>query len=45
MSETLNRLAAVIESRKLANGGNPEQSYVARLFAKGDDAIQKKIGE
>ncbi|MEO6351774.1 MAG: phosphoribosyl-ATP diphosphatase [Oxalobacteraceae bacterium] len=45
MSETLNRLAAVIESRKLANGGNPEQSYVARLFAKGDDAILKKIGE
>lgn len=45
MSETLNRLAAVIESRKLANGGNPEKSYVARLFAKGDDAILKKIGE
>lgn len=45
MSTTLNRLAAVIESRKLANGGNPDQSYVARLFAKGDDAILKKIGE
>ncbi len=45
MSETLNRLAAVIESRKLANGGNPEKSYVSRLFAKGDDAILKKIGE
>ena len=38
-------LVAVKRSRKLANGGNPEQSYVARLFAKGDDAILKKIGE
>ena len=45
MSETLKRLAEVIESRKLANGGNPEKSYVAKLFAKGDDAILKKIGE
>jgi phosphoribosyl-ATP pyrophosphohydrolase len=45
MSETLNRLAQIIESRKLANGGDPEKSYVARLFAKGDDAILKKIGE
>ncbi len=39
------RLAAVIESRKAANGGDPAASYVARLFAKGDDAILKKIGE
>lgn len=45
MSETLKRLADVIESRKPANGGDPEKSYVARLFAKGDDAILKKIGE
>jgi phosphoribosyl-ATP pyrophosphohydrolase len=45
MSVTLNRLAAVIESRKPENGGNPETSYVARLFSKGDDAILKKIGE
>ena len=45
MSDTLKRLASVIESRKPANGGDPEQSYVARLFAKGDDAILKKIGE
>ena len=45
MSDTLNRLAEVIESRKLANGGDPEKSYVSRLFAKGDDAILKKIGE
>lgn len=45
MSEILNRLASVIESRKIAHGGNPETSYISRLFAKGDDAILKKIGE
>ena len=42
---TLQRLAAIIESRKPANGGDPATSYVARLFSKGDDAILKKIGE
>lgn len=41
----MQRLAAIIETRKPANGGDPDQSYVARLFAKGDDAILKKIGE
>jgi phosphoribosyl-ATP pyrophosphohydrolase len=45
MSITLERLAQVIESRKLENGGDPDKSYVARLFKKGDDAILKKIGE
>jgi phosphoribosyl-ATP pyrophosphohydrolase len=45
MSDTLKRLAAAIESRKPANGGDPDKSYVARLFVKGDDAILKKIGE
>ena len=45
MSVTLARVAAVIESRKPANGGDPAASYVAKLFAKGDDAILKKIGE
>ena len=44
-NDTLARLAAVLESRKIANGGNPEASYVARLFAKGPDAFLKKIGE
>lgn len=43
--QVLQHLAAIIESRKLANGGDPDKSYVARLFAKGDDAILKKIGE
>jgi phosphoribosyl-ATP pyrophosphohydrolase len=41
-NDTLARLAAVIESRKQ---GDPEKSYVARLFHKGNDAILKKIGE
>lgn len=40
--EMLDRLAAVIESRKQAD---PASSYVARLFAKGDDAMLKKVGE
>ncbi|MFZ6656522.1 phosphoribosyl-ATP diphosphatase [Undibacterium sp. TJN19] len=41
----LQRLAEIIEGRKLVNGGDPDKSYVARLFSKGDDAILKKIGE
>ena len=45
MSDTLRRLGEVLESRKLANGGDPDKSYIARLFNKGDDAILKKIGE
>ncbi len=45
MSDILNRLAEVIESRKPAAGGDPEKSYIARLFSKGDDAILKKVGE
>jgi phosphoribosyl-ATP pyrophosphohydrolase len=44
-SDTLARLAAVIEGRKPANGGDPEKSYVARLLHKGPDAFLKKIGE
>ena len=43
--DTLQRLAEVIESRKPANGGDPEKSYVARLLHKGPDAFLKKIGE
>src|SRR5689334_9967080 len=41
-AETLERIAAAINERK---GGDPEKSYVAKLFAKGDDAMLKKIGE
>jgi phosphoribosyl-ATP pyrophosphohydrolase len=43
MSEdTLKRLTATLEARKSAS---PQTSYVANLYAKGLDAILKKIGE
>src|SRR3989442_4605994 len=42
MSDILERLADVVESRK---AGDPEKSYVSRLFARGPDAILKKVGE
>jgi len=41
-NDTLARLAAVIEQRRRAD---PASSYVARLVAKGPDAVLKKIGE
>jgi len=44
-NDSLARLAAVIDSRKPEAGGDPDKSYVARLFSKGTDAILKKIGE
>jgi phosphoribosyl-ATP pyrophosphohydrolase len=44
-ADSLAALAAVIESRLPARGGNPEASYVARLLHKGPDAFLKKIGE
>jgi len=44
-ADPLARLADVIESRKPANGGNPQASYVARLLHQGPDAFLKKIGE
>ena len=44
-TDALARLAAVIESRLPAQGGDPETSYVARLLYKGPDAFLKKIGE
>ena len=42
MSDTLQRLAEVLERRKSAE---PASSYVAGLYAKSLDAILKKIGE
>lgn len=42
MSDVLEKLAAVLESRK---GADPQSSYVAGLYAKGLDAVLKKIGE
>ena len=44
-NDSLQRLAQTIESRKPANGGDPDASYVARLLHKGPDAFLKKIGE
>ena len=41
--ETLERIAATIDERKTA--GDADKSYVAQLFAKGEDAMLKKIGE
>lgn len=42
MSDTLDRLAQVLEERKQAD---PDSSYVAKLYHKGLDSILKKIGE
>ena len=41
-NDTLARLARTIAERR---GGDPARSYVARLHAKGLDAILKKVGE
>lgn len=40
--DVLQQLAQVLEERKQAE---PDSSYVAKLYAKGLDAILKKIGE
>ena len=40
--DTLDRLADVIASRR---GADPDRSYVARLFSRGEDAMLKKVGE
>jgi phosphoribosyl-ATP pyrophosphohydrolase len=42
MSDILKKLAQALEARK---GAAPDGSYVAGLYAKGLDAILKKIGE
>jgi len=42
MSEILQQLAQILELRKLESA---DKSYVASLYAKGLDAILKKIGE
>ena len=44
-TDALARLAAIIESRRPGQGGDPETSYVARLLHRGPDAFLKKIGE
>lgn len=40
--QILREVAATLEQRKQAD---PDSSYVARLYAKGLDAILKKVGE
>ena len=40
--ELLNKLAEVLQERKQAD---PDSSYVASLYARGEDSILKKIGE
>ena len=40
--DILKKLTETIEARRLAS---PDSSYVAKLFAKGEDAILKKVGE
>jgi len=42
MNDILQQLSDVLEQRK---GADPDSSYVAGLYAKGLDAILKKIGE
>ncbi len=42
MSDILKKLAETLEARK---GADPQSSYVAGLYAKGLDAVLKKIGE
>lgn len=42
MADIIEKLTEVLESRKSAA---PDSSYVAGLYAKGTDAILKKIGE
>ena len=41
-NNVLSQLAEVLESRK---GADPSNSYVAKLYDKGLDAILKKVGE
>lgn len=42
VNDILSRLAETMEARKSAD---PDESYVAKLYAKGLDSILKKIGE
>ena len=42
VGKVLTRLQATLESRR---DGDPNQSYVAQLYKRGEDAILKKVGE
>ena len=41
----LSELVTTLKSRLPQAGGDPDSSYVAKLYAKGPDAFLKKIGE
>ena len=41
-ADIFERLAQVLEQRK---GADPDTSYVAKLYARGLDAVLKKVGE
>lgn len=43
--QVLTHLQQVLESRLLTNGGDPETSYVSKLYHKGEDAFLKKVAE
>ena len=46
--DAIKRLANVVDARRadfLAGKADPDVSYIAKLFSKGDDTILKKIGE
>ena len=46
--DAIKRFADVVDARRadfLAGKADPDISYIAKLFSKGDDAILKKIGE
>lgn len=48
LQDAIAKLADVVDARRadfLAGRADPEASYIAKLFTKGDDAILKKIGE
>lgn len=44
-ADILTHLEHVLSSRLPANGGDPDSSYVAKLYHKGQDAFLKKIAE
>ncbi|WP_028357396.1 phosphoribosyl-ATP diphosphatase [Brackiella oedipodis] len=44
-SDFLEQLCATLQQRLPAKGGDPKQSYVAKLLANGPDAFLKKIAE
>lgn len=44
-SDFLAELANTLESRLPSRGGNPESSYVAKMYHKGPDSFLKKVGE